>query len=67
MKRKLVILFALACVTYAMSGCVTQTKTTTMPDGTVVVEKISAPSADALNAGVAGASILVPVLTDSRK
>lgn len=35
---------------------------TTAPDGTVTVEKLTAPSADALNAAVAGAGILAPVI-----
>lgn len=67
MKPKYLILLALTCIAYAMSGCVTQTKTTTTPDGTTVVEKTTAPSPEALNAAVSGASILAPVLTNSRK
>lgn len=46
----------------ALPSCVTQTKTTTAPVGTVTVEKITAPSADALNAGVAGAGIIAPII-----
>lgn len=57
------------CIVLALvlTGCITQTKTTTLPDGTVIVEKLSAPSAEAINAGVTGVAVLAPIIIDSNK
>lgn len=62
--RNLLRFLALAGSAICFPACITHTKTTTAPDGTVTVEKITAPSGEALNAAVAGAGILAPVLRD---
>jgi hypothetical protein len=57
-------LIALSLIVWTMTSCISSTTTTTAPDGTVTVTKVTAPSGDALNAAVAGAGILAPILAE---
>jgi hypothetical protein len=59
---RIAYLIAIACIALSAVSCVTSTTTTTAPDGTVTEQKITAPSSDALNAAVAGAGILAPII-----
>ena len=58
MKPKYLILLALTCIAYAMSGCVTTTTTTTAPDGTVTVTETTAPAPGSIEAATAVAQIV---------
>lgn len=61
---RIAALAALGLIAWTMTACISSTTTTTAPDGTVTVTKITAPSGDALNAAVAGAGILAPIIRD---
>jgi hypothetical protein len=53
-----VLLFAIACLAYSMTSCVTTETTVTSPDGTVTVTKTSGPDAASVNAAVEVAQII---------
>jgi hypothetical protein len=56
--RHLVTLFALACIAWSMTSCVTTTTTVTDPDGTVTVTKTTGPDAASVEAVTIAAQII---------
>lgn len=56
--RHIITLFAIACITYSMTSCVTTETTVTSPDGMITTTKTTGPDAASVNAAVVAAQII---------
>ena len=55
--RHIITIFAIACIAYSMTSCVTVETKTIAPDGTVTTVTTTGPDANSVNAAVVAAQI----------